>query len=451
MHSNILSPALVSVLLYCGMSPGKAETASGSLEPKIVEPLKYIPLDDYGGWYASLSGELRDRFEYFNHYQFGGTYAYNLIRALADVDVHLGPNFHVFVQGISATKQGAAGGSLSSYFDELDLHQGFAAIQIPLYAQSSFEVLAGRQNMAYGAQRLIGVSDWSNVRRTFDGALGRYMIPGNTLDIFYMQPVQPIPYQFDVDVPGTQFAGIYDTWEVGDFLKIRTQLELYGLYVHRPQITFNETTASENRYTLGARLTAYPDPVDLDIEADYQAGVFNGATTNSFSVAATGRYTLKGAPFAPRLVLGFDIASGSRGNGNGDTFDQLFPSGHGKFGVIDVIGRQNIIDAHPGLSLTLFKKARLADDVSFSIDYRQFWRQSNRDGLYNSSGSVVRAANGSNAYSVGSELDLELDWQMDSHTGAYVGYAHFFAGQFIKETGPDNDIDFFYAAITFTF
>jgi hypothetical protein len=440
----------MAVLL--GMSSGKAEVAFMPTEPKMAESPKYIPLNDAAGWYASIGGELRDRFEYFNHYQFGGTYAYNLVRALADVDVHLGPNFHVLVQGISATKQGAAGGPLSSYVDELDLHQGFAAIRIPFPAQSSLEVMVGRQNMAYGAQRLIGVSDWSNVRRTFDGGLGRYVVPGNTLDVFYMQPVQPMPYQFDLDVPGTQFAGMYDTWKVeGVLSKIRTQVEFYGLYVHRPQITFNETTASENRYTFGTRLTAYPDPFDVDIEADYQVGAFNGAITNSFSIAAIGGYTINSAPFMPRLLLGFDIASGSRGNGNGDTFDQLFPSGHGKFGVIDVIGRQNIVDVHPGLSLTLLKKARGADDVSLNIDYRQFWRQSNRDALYNSSGSVVRAAAaGSNSYGVGGELDLELDWQMDSHTSAYIGYAHFFPGQFIKETGPDNSIDFFYAAVTFT-
>src|SRR4029079_5124066 len=175
---------------------------------------------------------------------------------------------------------------------------------------------------------------------------------------------------FDPDVPGTQFIGVYDTWKDGGVLpRLRTQLELYGLYVHRPQITFNETTASESRYTFGARVTAYPDPFDVDIEADYQTGVFNGAATNSYSLAAIGGYTIKGAPFAARTLLGFDIASGSRGGGNGNTFDQLFPSGHGKFGVIDVIGRQNIVDVHPGLSLTLLKKAEFAKVVSLSIDY----------------------------------------------------------------------------------
>ena len=417
-----------------------------------LDSLKYIPLNDSGDWYASFGGQLRDRFEYFDHFRFDGTSAYNLVRIMTDLDVHLGPTFRIFLQGISATKQGKPQGSLSAYVDELDLHQAFAEFRITYTASSSFDVMSGRQNMAYGYQRLIGVSDWSNVRRTFDGFRGRYATPSNTLDVFYMHPVEPEPYAFDLDVPGTQFSGIYDTWQVGGSLaKPRTQLELYALYVHRAEITFNETTSSESRYTLGARVTAYPDPFDLDVEADYQLGSFNGGPTNSYSLAAIGGYTVQNAVFKPRLYLGFDIASGTRHNGDGDTFDQLFPSGHGKFGVVDIIGRQNIVDINPGVALTFFKNERFADQLSLAIDYRQFWRQSNRDAVYTSSGTVLRTADGSGPYAIGGELDIELRWQIDKHTSAYMGYAHFFAGPFFADTGPDPDIDFCYAAVTFAY
>jgi hypothetical protein len=437
-------------------SPESDDCHSYSSEPAVAGPLfrslKCIRLNDQGDWYASLGGQLRDRFEYFNHYQFMGSNPYNLVRLLVDADIHFGPSFRVLVQGISATKQGSAGGSLSAYVNELDLHQGFTEVKMPFNPESSFNVMVGRQNMAYGYQRLIGVSDWSNVRRTFDGLRARYATPDNTLDVFYVHPVQPEPYVFDLDVPGTQFAGIYDTWQLGDPLaKARTQLELYGLYVHRAEVTFNETTSGESRYTLGARLTSHPGPFDLDVEADYQLGSFNSAATNSFSLAVIGGYTVGNALFTPRLSLGFDLASGSQHDGNGDTIDQLFPSGHGKFGVIDIIGRQNIVDINPGIELDLLKSKRFAERVSLSIDYRQFWRQSNRDAVYTSSSSVLRAADGSNAYAIGGELDLELTWQFDKYTSAYMGYAHFFAGPFIAETGPDADIDFCYAAVTLTF
>jgi hypothetical protein len=42
--------------------------------------------------------------------------------------------------------------------------------------------------------------------------------------------------------------------------------------VNRPSMTFNTTTAGEDRYKLGTRLTANPKPFDFDLEPDYQFG-----------------------------------------------------------------------------------------------------------------------------------------------------------------------------------
>ena len=52
---------------------------------------------------------------------------------------------------------------------------------------------------------------------------------------------------------------------------------------------------------------------------------------------------------------------------------------------------------------------------------------------------------------VGGELDFQLNWQLDHYISAYTGYAHFFHGDFISASGPANDIDFVYTAMTFTF
>ena len=52
---------------------------------------------------------------------------------------------------------------------------------------------------------------------------------------------------------------------------------------------------------------------------------------------------------------------------------------------------------------------------------------------------------------VGSEIDFLLNWQVDRHLTAYTGYSHFFAGTFLQDTGAHNDIDFFYAALNYSF
>ncbi len=180
-------------------------------------------------------------------------------------------------------------------------------------------------------------------------------------------------------------------------------------------------------------------------------GRFHEVDSQAFSVAAMAGYTFVKAAFRPRLFVGFDIASGGDPNHPGDTFDQLFPSGHDQFGIIDAIGRQNIIDVHPGVNLTLVKNKSWADAVTVLLQYRQFWRESTQDAIYSSAGTVQRQSGGSNARSIGGEVDLQVNWQIDRYLGMYAGYGHFFHGPFISQTGASDDIDFAYTAVTLTF
>jgi hypothetical protein len=46
---------------------------------------------------------------------------------------------------------------------------------------------------------------------------------------------------------------------------------------------------------------------------------------------------------------------------------------------------------------------------------------------------------------VGSEIDITLLrslWQ--GRVALEAGYSHFFTGQYVRDTGPSNDADFFY-------
>jgi hypothetical protein len=422
----------------------------------VFDPIKYIPLSERSDLYLTLGGQLRDRYEYFNNNLFGSgpqdRNGYNLLRLMANADLHLGPHVRMFVEGISATEQGRVGGPRPSDLNQVDLFQAFVDIMLPLASDASLELRGGRQVIVFGAERLVGVSDFTNVRRTFDGARATLTTTGNTLDLFYARPVRVLPHDLDDDFPDTFIAGVYDTWHLsGVWEAAKPKLEMYAYYVNRQSITFNQTTAGANRYTFGARFTASPKPFDFDIEPDYQVGRFNGQATRSFSVAAIAGYAFQQVMLSPRPFIGFDIASGGQRNNPGDTFDQLFPSGHDKFGIIDAIGRQNIIDVHPGFTLNLLKNKPGAKLLTLLAQYRQFWRESNQDAVYTASGSILRASGGSNASSIGGEFDMQVDWKLERHISVYAGYCHFFHGAFISATGPHSDIDFAYSALTFTF
>lgn len=406
------------------------------------DPIKYIPLG--ADSYVSLGGAARYRYEYFNNNNFGAgpqdTGGFNLTRLLAHADLHLTSYFRAFVQGKSAMEDGRDTGPRGADADEVDVQQAFADAILPVADKSSLTLRFGRQELIYGAQRLISPSNWANVMRTFEGFKASLATAGNTLDAFWVRPVLINNEEPNDGDGNTSFAGLYNTMALPDFLpKAGTKFELYALALNQSP----GGTRDADTYTLGTRLSSKPKPWDFDVETAYQFGDTGGNSICAYSVAIDGGYTFANLPLTPRASLGFDIASGSP-DGSG-RFNQLFPSGHHYFGYIDVVARENIIDLHPGLTLTVTK------NVTFRAENHFFWRQNVGDGLYNAQGALLRAANGSDAPFIGSEIDLLLTWQIDRHTTASVGYSHFFTGEFIEQTGPDQNIDFLYAAVDFVF
>jgi hypothetical protein len=426
------------------------------------DPIKYIPFNDTGSVYLSLGGQARERYEYFNHNLFGvgeqDKDGYFLHRLLVHADLHVGPNVRIFGQFKSALEDGRSGGSRVTDSDEADVQQLFVDGIFPLGEKTGVTVRAGRQDLIYGAQRLISPLDWTNTRRTFEGLKVSTVLGAHNLDLFWVRPVIVDSEEPNDGDRGNSFAGIYDTISLPDVLpKANTKLEVYGLALNqndRPAVaTVGPIGVDADTYTVGARFSTNPKPWDLDVEADYQFGQSGTGDISAWSFAIEGGYTLVDCPYKPRAYLGFDIASGDDDPTDPDkgTFNQLFPLGHAYFGYIDAIGRQNIIDVHPGIELTVLENTSWAKKVTLRGDYHLFWRQDKADAVYNAAGGVLRGAAGSGETFIGSEFDLLLNWQIDRHISAYLGYSHFFAGDFLQETGPSDDIDFFYAAVMFTF
>jgi hypothetical protein len=430
-----------------------------SAHTDFFDPIKYIPMNKAGDWYASFGGQVRDRYEHFENYNFGTgpqtANGYNLARITAYTDLHLGSNLRFFVEGIGAFEAGRNGGPRPTDVDQLDLEQGFADYLLPIGSNVDLTLRGGRQYLAYGAQRLIGPSDWLNTPHTFDGFRANLNSAGNELDFFLVRPVLVEPYKFDSSDDHNALAALYDTLQLPRFLQgSHSKLELYTIYLDRLNTSFLSQggVGTEDVYTLGTRFSGIPKPFDFDVEADYQVGSFKNADINAYSFATKEGYTAYSITFHPRVFFGFDIASGGNKNPETiETFNQLYPSAHGQFGNIDQIGRMNIIDVNPGFDLSLLQHVKYVQLLTLRTSYYAFWRQSLEDGAYNATGTLFRAAGTSQARSIGSELDFLLNWQVDPHLLAYFGYSHFFPGSFIQQTGPSNPIDFFYTALTYTF
>jgi hypothetical protein len=431
-----------------------------------LDPIKYLPLSDDGSIWASFGGQVRERFEGWGHYNFGAPAGsddhdtYLLSRFLFHGDLHIGEHIRLFAEGKSALsfERDLVDGRRTLDDDHLDLQNAFADFMLPLGQDGKLTLRAGRQELLFGAQRLVSPLDWSNTRRTFDGFSGHLRWADWNVTGFWTRPVIIEKYEFNDPSDQQEFFGIYATGPTPWKQQLGMNVDLYWLGLHRDTrvynglstvpVGFNGTAGSEERQTLGGRLFGKLPQCgfDYDVEGAYQFGKVGSGDVDAWMIATQAGYTFGDCPTLPRLYVGFDYASGDKSpGGDVQTFNQLFPLGHAFLGYIDTVGRQNIIDVSTGLSLSPIKK------LSFSVEGHLFWRAEDDDALYNAGGGVVRAAGTSGENEVGSEIDLLAKYQFNRHLLGMLGYSHFFAGPFIEDTGPSEDIDFVYVSMQYTF
>ncbi len=416
------------------------------------DKIKYIPINSVPDYWISFGGHMRLRYENFSNFNFGNTSGleddgYFLWRLLLHSDFHFGDNVRFFVEGKSAlaTDRDLPGGIRTSDVDSAALQQAFLDVKVPLRShRETLTLRVGRQMLKFGKERLVSPLPWANVLRAWDGFTVILQAGGWTVDGFYTQFVPVKKFDHNETDAGNEFFGTYGTSRIAGI-----GIDLYWLGHQRdgPQ-TFNGTSGKESRHTLGGRLEGkiLMFPVDYDLEGAYQFGNLGSNDINAFMVATQIGYRARGWGWKPRIFLGFDYASGDDSpGGDVETFSQLFPLGHAHLGYIDAIGRQNIIDFSQGISI------HPLNQLTVNLHNHLFWRASSADALYNAGGNVSRTGALGASRKVGDEVDLTFKYKFSRHLVGLLGYSHFFAGEFIGESGANDDIDFFYTQFKYTF
>jgi Alginate export len=429
------------------------ENATAYRDVESVGPLgsiKFIPFGDSDSVFLSLGGQVRARWEYWNNFNFdeANDDDFGLLRLRLHGDLHAGDHVRVFVEGKSATAtdRDLPGGRRTLDVDELDVQNAFVDLIAPA-GEWTGTLRLGRQELSYGAQRLISPLDWSNTRRTWDG--GRIILKNNTwrIDSFATQYVPVDKYDFNEPDSDQKFYGVYAVHDITD---LKLKVDLYALRLDREHASTGSPAEDDDRYTAGLRLsgTCPLTGVEYDVEGGWQFGDAGERDIEAWFAAAELGYTLADVAMKPRVYLGYDYASGddNPGDDKAKTFNQLYPLVHAFLGYIDVVGRQNIEDVSFGASLW-----PVAKKIQAKADYHLFNRAETEDALYNAGGAIVRKGSDGESKDVGSEIDLTVTYKISRETTAWAGYSHFFAGDFIEESGPDEDINFAYASIQYTF
>lgn len=307
-----------------------------------------------------------------------------------------------------------------------DLLNAFVDVKLT----DSFTMRVGRQELLFGAQRLISPLDWANTRRTFEGIRGMYKSGDWTIDGFYTNYVPVVNDQFDEADYDRSFYGLYSTYSGCDDVT-------YDLYYigYDDERALTPAASDFSLHTIGSR--AFGKTCEgwlYELEGGYQFGRQSGLGVDhsaGFVTGGLGR-KLNGVRTSPTLWLYLDYASGDSAGGDFNRFNHLYPLAHKYLGFIDAAARSNIIS--PNMLLT----TKANDNWNLLMWYYYLGAAQANDVV---PGVAVPSAQRTDSNDFGNELDLIAKRKLSARSNILFGYSHLWRGSKIIGT---NDADFFY-------
>ena len=338
--------------------------------------------------------------------------------------------------------------SANPYQDMWTLWQGFA--RVGNTREGWVDGLAGRQVLTFGDERVIGPSDWLNVGRTFDVARIDLHHPGFAVAIFASSVVPGSNTYLHRSLPGNPFYGVYGSFEN---IIPRAHFEPYVLWRLAPGNQALPETVSRghlNEVTAGVHTKgALPADFDYDLEFDGQTGSLGPSSIRAWAgfVSVGKTFPNVTRTVVPRVFLEGNYASGTKdpAGRNWNTFDQLYPSNHDKYGFADQVGRRNLEQFRTGVEENIGSKWK------FKQALEGYWLATTHDNFYASSGAIAVAAHPGASPHIGNEFDAVAEYLPNKGINMGFGYAHLFAGQFLKTAGLHQDYGYPYAYVEYNF
>ena len=294
--------------------------------------IKCIHIVPKGAVSLSLGGTVRQRGEYFDHPNWGQEppdNGYSLQRYMLFENIQVGSKVRFFSELESGLENGRDPGPRPVIDqDTLFVHQTFGDLTFWQAGKDYLRLRAGRQELSFGADRLVSIREGPNVRQNFDGFRLTLHKGGWDADLLATKYSENNPGVFS-DPPNHAYSfwGLYTTHRFSP----RTGVDLYYLGTDHKKATFQIGTAREQRETVGARAFGGAGKFDYDTEGVFQFGRFGGGDIRAFGFGESAGWTVGSGSGKEHTRIGLEggVASGDR-NPNDHTlgtYNALFPKG----------------------------------------------------------------------------------------------------------------------------
>ncbi|WP_299674697.1 alginate export family protein [uncultured Tenacibaculum sp.] len=414
------------------------------------DPIKFIPLNENKDIYLSLGGQIRPRFEHYSNRLWNGEEDQDFYsqRLSFHTNLVLGKHFRIFSElyhGYTSHEKEFV------EYDELDFHQFFAEFIIPFKNQSKLSVILGRQELGFGAGRLIGFREGPNIRRAFDASRIIFSKSKTNIQAFYGKEVRPTFSAFDNEFTlfndntnNPKLWGLYSQFKIPGFNGMN---EIYYLGYQNNNATFNDVTGEENRHTLGLRrFGKIGKRFQYNTELIYQFGKLGTNDVSAFNLESDWHYKLINTNWLWNPGLKLEYTSGDKNIGDGkiNTFNPLFVN-PAYYSLAASITPVNLISLHPSISAKPTEKLKIYAEWAF------FWRASENDGLYQPPRFINRLSNGITARDLGNQFGFKASYEFNRHLSFDLDMSYFIAGTFQENNGNSENIFHFAPTLNYKF
>lgn len=383
-------------------------------------------------------------------------------------------------------RSSAPGNGLPERDGPLDLHQAFVTLTLSQSSPIRFKL--GRQELALGEQRLVGPLRWNNTLRTFDAFKAQLQGSGWGADVFTGGVVYSAHRRLNRSTRHDRFSGMVLNFKPIAPASPSAVIEGYLLARNTSRkVIFDDWSrvsapfrfpAPQDVYSLGIRVKSTPS---FSKTWDYGWELIGQTGNRTLVVPATSvataltaprldhrayamitqiGYTLHAVPFTPRVALIYSHASGDRDSTDNQstTFQNLFPTNHLFYGVMDMNSLQNL----QALRTVLTFKPK--SDLSLTFELHGFKLEHASDYWYNVAGvprSTAAASAGlGNGFALnpqysphlGIELDAAFAWNLRPYLQLEGAVSRFFRGAYIRDSlrqFGSKDATYTYLQLTF--
>ncbi|GAB4301588.1 MAG: hypothetical protein Kow0090_17160 [Myxococcota bacterium] len=343
------------------------------------------------------------------------------------------------------------------------LHEGYIEIDKP--GGAPILLRAGRMELSYGSELIIGRDDWNLVSNAFDAALLRTMFKELDVDIFYsrVRAEEIIVHPYGPCSQTVSRAGCMASGEhlAGIDLRLKTisymNAEFYTFFtksspVQGDTLTREDFTDDDSTLVTMGIFTSDPGKGEAvyRAELDFQFGKVPSGdfklereSHRAFALMLKGGYRGSGY-LKPLVVGGYAFATGDDKPSPEDSvsgaFRQLFPSNHEYFGVMDLAGLSNIHNINLSGRITPVELLELELSLNYFLlqKYRDGWRGADGETIGKSAAPGYRTfygfydRSGNSGLPVGFEIDFIADWSPIKHLSLKSESGLFFPGTFPK-------------------